>query len=384
VTVPLSVLIVSGIWPPDVGGPASHGPEVGEFLAARGHQVRAVVSAGRDGPESADFPLRFASREHPLPVRLLRGGVAVAGEAGSVDVIYATGMIGRSSVVSALRRVPLVMKVVSDPAYERARRLGLFAGSLEEFQGTLGGPRLRALKALRRMILSRAARIVIPSEYLARIARGWGVPAGRISVIPNPAPAMNGLPSRASLRNRFGLTRPTLVFAGRVVPQKNLPLAVRALREVPDAALIIVGEGPDLPAVERAVSDAGVTDRVFLKGALPRRSVLEWFRAADAAVLPSDWENFPHAAVEALAAGTPVIATSVGGVPEIVEQQGNGLLVPSADTAALAAAMRRVTTDHALLERLRQGATASSARFTGEATYRALERELERVCQAAR
>jgi glycosyltransferase involved in cell wall biosynthesis len=374
--VPLEIVIVSGIWPPDVGGPASHGPEMGRFLARNGHKVRAVTSAGRDGPVPAGFTLRSTSRERPRPVRLLGGAAAVAAEARRADVIYAVGMYSRSSSASLLWRIPLVMKLVSDPAYERARRLGLFSGTLEDFQLRQPAPALRALKTWRVLMVSRASRVVIPSDYLARIVSGWGISANRIAVIPNPAPPVDALPSRAEARARLGVSGPTLVFAGRIVPQKNLTLAVRALRDAPPAALVIIGKGPELPVVERAVSEAGVADRVSFKGALPRESVMEWLRAADAAILPSDWENYPHAAVEALAAGTPVIATAVGGVPEIVEPEVNGLLVPPGDSAALAAAMRAVT-DHATLERLRAGGNRTRGRLRGgEEVFGAIEHEL--------
>ena len=367
---------------PDVGGPASHGPELGRFLAAHGHEVRAVTTAGRGEPEPPGFPLRSSSRDRALPVRLATGAMAVSEEARGADVLYATGMYARTGLVSRLRRIPLVLKLVSDPAYERARSLDLYAGTLEEFQRSVPGARLRALKALRRVTVGRASRIVIPSEYLARIACGWGVPGKRIAVIPNPAPRIEGLPPRDQARRRLGVTGPTLVFAGRVVLQKNLPLAVAALREVPQASLVIVGEGPELPAIERAVSEAGVARRVFFQGALRRESVMEWFRAADAAVLPSDWENFPHAAVKALAAGTPLIATSVGGVPEIVRHGVNGLLVPRGEVAALAAAMRAVTDQPELLSRLRKGAAASSGRYVAKETFVAIEDELQRAAEA--
>ena len=76
-------------------------------------------------------------------------------------------------------------------------------------------------------------------------------------------------------------------------------------------------------------------------GSVPRETVLRLFRAADASVLPSAWENFPHTVVEALAVGWPVIATAVGGVPEVVRDGENGLLVPPGDAAALAAAIER-------------------------------------------
>ncbi len=303
--------------------------------------------------------------------------MVVAAEARRADVIYATGLYVRSSLASRLLRIPLVMKLVNDPAYERARRRGLFEGTLEEFQLTNKTPRLRALEALRRSAVARAARVVIPSEYLARVARGWGVDPERIAVIPNPAPDTDGLPSREEARRRLHVTGPTLVFAGRIVKQKNLPLAIEALREAGDASLVIIGEGPELSAVERAVSDAGVAERVSLHGALPRESVMEWLRAADAAVLPSDWENFPHAAVEALAVGTPVIATAVGGVPEIIEHGANGLLIPAGDARELTAAIRRVTGDAELRTRLRAGATGSSGRYAAATTFAAIEEQLQ-------
>jgi glycosyltransferase involved in cell wall biosynthesis len=111
-------------------------------------------------------------------------------------------------------------------------------------------------------------------------------------------------------------------------------------------------------------------------GALPRERVLELFAAADASVLSSSWENFPHSLVEALAVGAPVIATRVGGVPEIVEDGVNGLLVPAGDAAALAAAIRRFFSDDALRARLRAAAAPSVDRYGRELLYGELEQIL--------
>jgi glycosyltransferase involved in cell wall biosynthesis len=87
--------------------------------------------------------------------------------------------------------------------------------------------------------------------------------------------------------------------------------------------------------------------------------VLELFRAADGALLSSEWENFPHTVVEALAVGTPVVATAVGGVPEVVRAGENGLLVPSGDAVALAEAIRRYFADDGLRARLAEAARPS-------------------------
>jgi glycosyltransferase involved in cell wall biosynthesis len=114
-------------------------------------------------------------------------------------------------------------------------------------------------------------------------------------------------------------------------------------------------------------------------GSLPRERVLRLFRAADATVLSSSWENFPHTVVEALAEGTPVISTAVGGVPEVVRDGENGLLVPVGDVPALAAAIERFFGDQALRERLTGAAARSVAGHTEEAVFTRIEEELVRV-----
>src|SRR5205085_8207072 len=129
----MKVLIVSGIWPPDVGGPASHAPEVAAFLRSRGHEVEVVTTADR-APSGEDYPVRWVSRARPVGLRHLAALSAIGGRAAASDVVYTTGMFGRSSLAALLARTPFVVKLTADPAYERARRWGLWRGSLETFQ----------------------------------------------------------------------------------------------------------------------------------------------------------------------------------------------------------------------------------------------------------
>jgi glycosyltransferase involved in cell wall biosynthesis len=372
----LRVLIVSGIWPPDVGGPASHGPEFGRFLLARGHEVRAVTSAGAAAAERCGFPLTTVRRDRPRLVRMTAGALAVARAARWPDVVYSTGLYYKCVLAATLNRVPLVVKLTTDPAYERARRLGLFQGDVAAFQHPQQSTAIRYLTLVRRAMMARAAHVVIPSRYLAEIARGWGLPPQRLTVVPNPAPPVGRLASREELRRRLGVDGPTFVFAGRLVPAKQLPLAIAALRDVPGARLVMVGDGPERQRLLQLIAQAGMQDRVALTGALTRANAIEWLRAADAALLSSAWENHPHAAVEALAVGTPVVATAVGGVPEVIDTGVNGILVPPGDEGALAQAMRAVTTDTELLARLRAGAVASAGRYDGDRAYEAIERQL--------
>ena len=122
-------------------------------------------------------------------------------------------------------------------------------------------------------------------------------------------------------------------------------------------------------------------DRVRFPGPLSRDDVLTLYRAADAALSTSAWENLPHSVVEALAVGTPVVATAVGGVPEVVHDEENGLLVPPGDVEAIAGAIGRLARDEALRTTLAAKAAGSVAEL---AEARVLERIVRIVEEAGR
>lgn len=373
----LRVLVVSGIWPPDVGGPASHGPQVAAHLLRAGHRVSALVSAEGQLADPG-FPVRVTPRRGPLPVRMARGAAALVAATRSADVVYATGIYHRAALSCRAAGVPLVIKLVNDPAYERARNRGWFDGTLEQFQRPEVGrdPRLRLLRRMRDIALGQAAQIIVPSAYLAQIAASWRLRVP-LTVIHNPAVGARVTEAREVLRRDLGLTGPSVVFAGRFVPQKNLPLLVSAMAGVAGLTAHLVGDGPERHTLEAAIASSGVGERVRLVPPVPQSEVGRWMAAADATVLPSDWENFPHAAVESLAQGTPVIATAVGGVPEIVEHDRNGWLLEAGDRASLERALQRVAGDAGALDHLRAGAEADVRRFDPEPLFEAARLLLE-------
>jgi glycosyltransferase involved in cell wall biosynthesis len=369
----MKVLIVSGIWPPDVGGPASHAPELAEFLRGRGHEVEVVTTAPR-APAVTPYPLRWTSRRLPVGARHVHATGLVAGRARAADVVYSTGMIVRSALGSALARTPLVLKLTSDPAYERSLRYQLHTAGLEEFQGA-GGVRVAVLRRARDLALRRAARIVCPSASLRELSLRWGIPADKVIVLPNPVSPPD-LADRDELRRRHGLDGPTLVFAGRLTPQKSLDVALGALERSEGISLLLAGDGPDRAELERRASELSLDGRARFLGPQPRETVFELLRAADAALLSSSWENFPHMVVEALAVGTPVVSTDTGGVAEVVTDGENGLLVPPGEPEALASAIRRYFGDEPLRERLRAAAARSVEGYAPDRIYGRLEEVL--------
>jgi glycosyltransferase involved in cell wall biosynthesis len=366
----MRVLVVSGIWPPDVGGPASHAPDVARFLVERGHAVEVVVTADVEPHEEA-FRVHWVSRR--LPKGLVHGvsAVEIARAARRADVVYSTGMFARTAIACEVVRRPFVIKLTGDPAFERSRARGHVAGGIEAFQRGDGGIETAFLRRLRDHTVRRAAQVVCPSAFLRDLAIRWGVSPQQISVLPNATPVQQAPRNRSELRRSLEISGNTVAFAGRFGPQKALDVLVAAIERVDGATLLLAGEG-DPPRHG---------PNVRLLGPLNRERVLELFAAADVVALSSTWENFPHALVEALAVGTPVIATDVGGVSEIVQDGVNGMLVPAGDVDALASAIRQFFGDPQLRQRLAAAAAPSVERYRPELVYAELERILQEAAR---
>jgi glycosyltransferase involved in cell wall biosynthesis len=218
---------------------------------------------------------------------------------------------------------------------------------------TLTVPRLRVYNELDRWSLRKAERIITVSRAFARQLGHMGVPEGRINVLHNAIDAAWGERAaepelRAATRSRLGIAtgENVALIVGRLSREKRHVVSIQAAERLkammPDTVLrlILVGDGPERTSIERMAVSLGVSDRVILVG--HQDDVTPYYAAADLAVISSDTEGSPNALLEAMAAGKPVVATAVGGIPEIVTHEDTALLVPPGDPGKLAEAMARV------------------------------------------
>jgi glycosyltransferase involved in cell wall biosynthesis len=193
-----------------------------------------------------------------------------------------------------------------------------------------------------------------------------GLPAGSLITIHNGVPDE---PHRSAPRPRPG---PLIGAVGRLESQKGLDILIRALREVDGTSLVLVGDGSERGALEDLAGRVGVADRVVWIGWTddPR----SYLGAFDVFALPSRFEGFPLAVLEALLSRSAVVATDVGSVAEAVRDGETGVLVPAEDPAALAAAIRRLLADDGLRRRLgEQGRRLVLEQFTARHMTRAFE-----------
>jgi D-inositol-3-phosphate glycosyltransferase len=174
---------------------------------------------------------------------------------------------------------------------------------------------------------------------------------------------------------------PLLLWVGRLQPWKGVDVALRALREIPQAYLMIVGDGETRADLERLAQELGLAERVRFLGALPRERLPSIYAAADLLLATSfASETFGIGLVEAQACGLPVVASRFGGFPEVIDEGRTGLLVPPRDPAALAAAVRSLIDDPERRRAMADAAPGWAAQFSWSAVADRVEAAYWAAC----
>jgi glycosyltransferase involved in cell wall biosynthesis len=219
--------------------------------------------------------------------------------------------------------------------------------------------RVGPFRYLERGLAAMSSRIVTITDALHRFTVDRvGIPASKVETIHY---GMDDLPAGWGENAPDDVDGPIVLSTSRLARQKGIDVAIRALPEIPDATLVVLGEGPERPALESLARDLGVADRVHLPGRVP--DVAAWLRRASVYVQPSRWEGFGLGVLEAMLAGLPVVASDVSSLPELVVDGETGALVPPDDPAALARAVAAVTREQGAAGRERAQREFSVARM---------------------
>jgi glycosyltransferase involved in cell wall biosynthesis len=306
-----------------------------------------------DAAASAGFHVQTFRMTHRFDPRVL-GRLRRFVRDEHIDLVHVHGY--RGAVVAELARLPV--PVVST------------------CHGELVAPALRSRlwERLSLWAMRRHVRVIACAGFVREWLLQEGLSAERVTVIPN-ATLPPSVPREEDVRQHMQLAPDQLlvVFAGRLVEGKGLSVLLDALNDLPDIAAAIVGEGELAPALRQQAAPMG--DRIWLAGR--RNHVGDFFEAADVVVLPSQQEALPMTLIEAASWGKPVVATRVGGIPEIVVHDETGLLVPYGDVAALKTVLARLK-DAALRKRFGENARKRWEQHFSPATLAAALREVYR------
>jgi glycosyltransferase involved in cell wall biosynthesis len=270
------------------------------------------------------------------------------------DVVYflMTGIQLAIAVPAAgLLGVPVVMK---------------FSGSNEVRTLTKSALGRLELAALRRW----ARRVMLLNDGMVEEALGAGFDSGRLMWMPNPVNTTEFTPAsaaeRAALRQEFGLPRDSRVaiYTGRLAPEKEIGhlLDAFANTELPEAQLVLVGDGPLRNELQARARQLQIADRVRFTGRLPMDDVRRWLQASDVFVLVSSLEGLPVSLLEAMATGLPAAVSDIPAMLQLVADGKQGIVTRLHDVGSLTAALKRLLGDPDLCARLGREARADVIR----------------------
>ena len=202
-------------------------------------------------------------------------------------------------------------------------------------------PRHPLPRAMIRYAARKAHGIIAVSQALKDALIALGLPGERVRVLRNGVDLEMFSPRERTLaRSQLGVAGPTLLSVGHLIERKGHDLVISALTSLPDFQLMIAGEGPEDGALRRLAIELGVIDRVKFLGRVAHERLAEIYSAADALVLASSREGWPNVLLEAMACGTPVVASNVWGNPEVVRGAASGVLIGERTSVGVAAAVR--------------------------------------------
>jgi len=355
------VLLVTNIFPPEIGGPATFIDRLAHSLAGRDHRVTVVCSShGRRHPSDVERPftvrrVNVTSREqYEIFVR-----TRLALEMARHRLIFVNGLERYVAEVNRVLNRPYVLKIVGDTVWETARNRGMTNLSIDDFQADPATQQKFAADIRGRNAWVMAARqIVVPSEYLRRLVEGWGVPRQRIAVVQNGTIATDTTAPSTRGRERF-----RALFVGRLTNWKGVETLLLAARDMPELELEIVGDGPEWPHLVELSAQLGLGDRAIFRGRLSASDVRGAMKRAHALVLTSLYEGLSHTLLEAFAAGLPCIVSDRGGNEEVVSDGRNGVIVPAQNVGRLTRALQSLAHDEPWRRRLAAAALETAHVF---------------------
>jgi glycosyltransferase involved in cell wall biosynthesis len=356
------VLLITDIFPPHIGGPATFIDHLARRISALGHRATVVCSSdNHTEPSDKDRPFKVRRITGDRVARYIKTPPIILKEMLSHRNILVNGHENVACRMAQLAGRDYVLKVVGDVVWEAARNLGWTDLDIDRFQreAPVTGP-IAGLQARRRRFVQRARLIITPSDYLRQMVIGWGKAPDAVVTVANGVDQDEYAGFEATRRTGDVLE---VVFVGRLTNWKGVETLLLAVERLPRARVTIIGDGPELPHLKELSAQLTLTEKVRFTGRLDRASMKSAMAGCHVLVLASLYEGLSHTLLEAMSMGIPCIASGVGGNPEVITHDADGLLVQPQHVDELRESLASLERDEPRRFRLAQGARQKARRF---------------------
>jgi glycosyltransferase involved in cell wall biosynthesis len=320
----MNILITVGIFPPDIGGPASFVPKISDFLIENGHNVK-IICLSEDGSIHTEDNLDVIriKRSNNLPIRWIKTIYQIVKNGRRRDLIFVNGLGVESTIANLILRKKLIRKIVGDPVWERAYNQKRTNESFDEFQNNKHSFIIEIQKLLRNWSINSAELVVTPSDHLKSFVSGIGFNNKILKI-------NNGVDITDIKRANVHKVDINLIIISRLVVQKNISIVIEAMKLLDNTnlKLRIIGEGGEFDKLESKIQDLNLQNRVQLVGKIDNRRISQFLLTADIFIQASEYEGLPHSVLEAINYEVPILSTEAGGCKDLLNDGERGFIIP--------------------------------------------------------
>lgn len=321
----MNILITVGIFPPDIGGPASFVPKISDFLIKNGHNVKIICLSEDENIHIKDeLNVTRIKRSNKLPIRWLKTIYQIIKNGSKSDLLFVNGLGIESSIANLILRKRIIRKIVGDPVWERAYNQKKTFDTFDNFQRNKHSLLIEIQKLMRNWSINSAELIITPSNNLKSFVTGIGFENKIIKI-------NNGVHIKVNENQYPNKTDSNIIIISRLAVQKNIDLVIHAFKILNDKnlKLNIIGEGGEFNNLQKLINDLEIQDNVKMLGRIDNKKIGEFLATSGLLVQASNYEGLPHSLLEAINYNVPILTTEVGGCKDLINNGERGFIISS-------------------------------------------------------
>ena len=317
----MKILITVGIYPPDIGGPASFVPRIAKLLEQNECEVTVICLSNEKILDNEPYKIIRILRNQNLILRWIKTVFNMIAYGRDAELIFVNGLPMEAYIANLFLRKKLIRKIVGDWAWERGRNKGITNDSFDEFQKNKHNLHLEIAKFSRGWTATKADLVITPSMHLKEVVKNWGVLENNLQVIYNGTKIQPRIDKQENEVLHF-------VTVGRLAPWKNIDKIIQAMALLNDKGFNfifnIVGSGPIDEKLKKLVTDLKLEEKIFFLGQKKTNELNKIYLNSDIYIQASGYEGLPHVILEAINFNLSIISTPIGGTNEILLNGKNG------------------------------------------------------------
>jgi len=337
----VNILITTGIYPPDVGGPATFVPQIADKLSIKNNVNVITFSEIINNTEKTNYEITRIKRRQNKIIRFLKTFYLIIRFGKDSDIIFVNGLWLEAYIANLLIRKKTIRKIVGDPVWEKYYSQNKINDGFDEFQNKKYNLPIEIYKFVRNISLKSVNTVVVPSTHLLNFVKNTGFTGNLIQI-------NNGTKNSKIIEKKYDEN--SFLIVSRLVNHKNIDLVIKSLNKLRQQNslnfnLNIIGDGPEFREIKNLIEELDLSQSVSLVGPKFGFELDEYYKNSNYFLQMSSYEGMPHTVLEAMNHGLIVIASKFGGNYELIGNNNLGYITETLEIEQIADSINKALND---------------------------------------